>query len=205
MRFFFLLFAAACADYNLGANKGSAAEDTADGVDATDTAVDDTDTGAAENPAWYVVRADLTVLDGVASASAAVVSLDVVDADLERTDCVVPLSSDGVTGDESATVDGFVWWTIPVVPVETACAPLPDTLTVGIGAMHPDVRARLGSVGHDDIADSLYAAYLILDDAPAAFGYAGTASDLAGDDVAAWPAPDGLYRLAPLYLVPLPD
>ncbi|MFN7143837.1 MAG: hypothetical protein ACK4YP_08690 [Myxococcota bacterium] len=198
---------AGCADYNMSNVKTEGASDTGDPSDAGDTAVDsDTGVGLRTFPAWFVIRADLAVEDGLPSGEGASVTIDVVDADLIRTDCVVPLVPEGITAmDAPNGDDGSLWWQIPVTPADEACADLPPTLRVGVGAMHPDVRARLGSVGQDAVAESLYAAYMVYAGDVAAFGYAGTAADLLGDDVAALPVPDGLYRLAPLYLVPLPE
>lgn len=191
------------ADYGLDHAK-EGADDTGRWV-PDDTAEIDSDTGAPTDPAWYVVRADLSVVAGVASAEGAVVSVEIVDADLQRIDCVVDLPADLVTAGAPDAETGVVWWNVTVRPTKPACAPLPATLALGVGALHPDVRARLGTVGHDDIADSLYGALLRADaDAPAVYGYAGTAGDLLGDDPATLPPPDGLYRLAPLYLLALP-
>lgn len=180
--------------------------DTAASDSADDTGEMDDDTGPSIEPAWYVVRADLTVADGLPVPDGAELSIDVVDADLERTDCVVELDPSGLA---AATVDGAepgsLWWELPVVPTTASCATLPTTLTLGVGSLDPDVRARLGTVHLDAVADSLFGAYFLLDGAITAYGYAGTANDLFGDDLAALPPPDGLYRLAPLYLAPLPE
>lgn len=199
--------AAACADYNMSKAGERAASDTGPAWDGDDTSVD-SDTGVALRtfPAWFVIRADLAVEDGLPTGEGASVTIDVVDADLVRTDCVVPLVTEGIEAmDAPNGDDGSLWWEIPVAPATETCAELPPTLRVGIGSMHPDVRARLGSVGQDGVAESLYAAYMVHAGSVAAFGYAGTATDMLGDDTALLPVPDGLYRLAPLYLVPLPD
>lgn len=182
--------------------------------ESLDTGVEDTvtdsqevdDTAPATSPAWYVVRADLAVAGGAPVAEGAVVSIDVVDADLERTDCVVELDPAGLRAVTVTVAEpGSLWWELPVVPVAESCATLPSTLTLGLGSLDPDVRARLGAVQLDTVADSLFGAYLLLDGAATAYGYAGTESDLAGDNPALLPPPDGRYRLAPLYLAPLPD
>lgn len=200
------LLLAGCSDSALS-NELAPADDSSTRLTGNDdTGVEDDDTSAPPAPAWYVVRADLGLTNGAPVADGATVTVDVIDADLERVNCIVELAVDGIV---ATAVDGAdattVWWEVPVAPLEAPCATLPDELLLGVGAMHPDVRARLGSVGNDDIADSLYGAYLALDGEVAAFGYAGTASDLLGDDVAVVPPPDGLYRLSPLYLVPLPE
>jgi hypothetical protein len=203
---FSLLFSlplAGCADASL---RGAAELLDTGGQDAAyDTAVKGEDTSLPEDPAWYVVRAELPILGGVAAAEGATVALDVVDRDRSRVNCSVELDASGLTAGTVAAADpGSVWWALPVVDTTDVCAPLPETLLLGVGVLGPDVRARLGTVGQDAVANSLYGAYLVLDDAAVVFGYAGTATDLLGDDVAVLPPPDGLYRVAPLYLVPLP-
>lgn len=207
-RFLPLLLLFGCADYDLGIASGGKG-DTAGEAAPEDTAFADTsDSALPSNPAWYVVRADLSVVGGVASPEAATITIDVIDADLERINCVVDLASDLVTsaGAESELDIEGVWWNVPVRSDIAPCANLPDMLQLGVGPLHPDVRARLGTVGHDDIADSLYGAWLRADEgAVTVYGYAGTATDLFGDDAATLPPPDGLYRLAPLYVVALPD
>lgn len=194
-----------CAEYNLGKGADSFVDETGRATDAADTAPDDSDDAElAENPAWYVVRAELRVVAGEASAEGASVSIEVIDADLERITCVVDLTPALVTAAEPEPE--AVWWNVPVRSASAPCATLPDTILLGVGSLHADVRARLGTVGHDDIADSLYGAWLRADAGDiAAFGYAGTASDLVGDEIAVLPPPDGLYRLAPLYVVALPE
>lgn len=170
-----------------------------------DTAEEDPDTGEPEEPAWYVVRADLAVVGGVASEVGAVVAVEIIDADLQRIDCVVDLAADLVSAGPVDAEAGLVWWDVSVRASPAPCAPLPAVLSLGVGALHPDARARLGTVGHDGIADSLYGAWLRADAGePMAYGYAGTAADLLGDDPSVLPPPDGTYRLAPLYVVPLP-
>ncbi|MDP2307641.1 MAG: hypothetical protein Q8P18_16580 [Pseudomonadota bacterium] len=201
-----LVLLVGCADYDLSAGD-YAKDDTAGATDADDSAVDDSaDTEEATDPAWYVVRADLTVAGGVATPDAASISVEIIDADLERISCVVAVSPDQVTAAEAEPDSETVWWAVPVRSANAPCATLPDTLLLGVGPLHPDARARLGSVGHDAIADSLFGAWLQADGGDiTVFGYAGTASDLLGDDTAVLPPPDGLYRLAPLYVVPLPE
>ncbi len=190
-------------DYGLEMSKGSA--DTG-GLPPDDTSDEDTeDSGVPEEPAWYVVRADLAVVGGVASAVGAVVSIEIIDEDFDRIDCVVDLAADRVAPGTPDAEAGLVWWDVTVQASPEPCAPLPAVLSLGVGELHPDARARLGTVEHDDIADSLYGAWLRAGAGePTVYGYAGTAADLTGDDPAVLPPPDGTYRLAPLYVVALP-
>lgn len=193
---------AGCADYKVGAMEDNASapidDDTGDSSDA--------DTAPEPVPTWYVVRAELTILGGLAVADGAAVQIDVVDADLERIDCTFALPVTDLRVPAAPPAEAGVWWELPVEAPEDACARLPGTLTLGVSELHPDVRARLGTVNLDDVADSLYGAWILVEGAtePSVYGYAGTAVDLAGDDVAALPPPDGTYTLAPLYLLELP-
>jgi hypothetical protein len=198
-----LLLAGCSADYDMSKEVDAAFDDTAGAADTDADETGDVDTEPALEPAWYVVRASLSVVDGVASASDATVAVEVIDADLERVDCTVPL-------DTAAVVAGpadpdVLWWDLRVDPLEAPCAPLPATLSLGVGTLHPDARARLGAVGYDAVADSLFGAWIRPDDGEAAaYGYAGTEADLTGDDPAVFPPPDGRYALAPLYVLALP-
>lgn len=203
MRFLLLLLLVGCSAVPENSGDKEFALDSADldGHDTSDT--DPDDTSGPIDPAWYVVRADLSIVGGLASVADAAVSIDVIDADLIRVNCTVELTG-AVTASEPSA--GIVWWAVRVQSDTTPCATLPHTLHLGVGALHPDARARLGAVNHDDIADSLYGAWLrtAVTEAATAYGYAGTASDLLGDDVATLPPADGTYRLAPLYVVALP-
>jgi hypothetical protein len=205
--FAWLPLLAACAGYDLSGKGDLESADTGADEERDDTGPPPDDTSAPLEPAWYSVRASLEILGGAASGQGAAVSIEVVDADLVRIDCVVTLTADSVRSDTPDTETGTLWWSMPVVPSDEtpACAPLPSTLRLGVGPLHADARARLGAVSLDDVADSLYGAWIDTGPEPAAFGYAGTSLDLAGDGPADLPPPDGRYTLAPLYLLALPE
>jgi hypothetical protein len=191
-----------CADYDMAKGELS---DTGWNAPRETGDADDSDTGAPTAPAWYVVRAALAVIDGLPSAAGASITVDIVDEDLDRVDCSVDLDAALVVAGPAADSSEPLWWEVPVSPATAPCAPIPDTLALGVGALEPDIRARLGTVGVDDVADSLYGAYLRADAGETStYGYAGTETDRQGDDVATLPPPDGVYQLAPLYLLPLP-
>lgn len=195
-----LLFGA-CVDSALNANKGAVEDPTFSG----DTAVTDGDSAPTTFPAWYAVSAELTVAKGVATVDAASVTMEVVDSDLEGVSCLVELSTDELVAGAPNQYGVELWWDLPVSATDS-CAVLPVSLSLGIGALDSDVRARLGTAELEDVADSLYGAYLRADGGDVwSFGYAGTAADLAGDGVAELPPPDGAYLLAPLYLAALPE
>jgi hypothetical protein len=197
-----LILLGGCVDQSL--SKGSFDPEAADNGTEDTSFVAPEDTGPETVPAFYAVSATLTVLAGLPTTDGAEVTLEVVDADLQRTDCTVPLDTTGiVAGTSSAGVP--LWWELPVV-ADDACATLPESISLGIGTLDADVRARLGTVDHEDVADSLYGAYLRVEGGEVwAFGYAGTDADLAGDAPAEDPPGDGTYALAPLYLAELPE
>lgn len=207
----FLLLVVGCADSALGAKSSDMSEaPESDGSGSATTATSESDTAGSDSvpPAWYALDASLAIVDGAPVSDAAVVALTVVGEDLTTVLCDVPLGVEGVVEgepDTKAQAQLAVWWRIPVDPLEPSCADLPATLDVGVGELLPDVRAQLGTVGLDGVADALYGAYLRADDGPVwTFGWAGTDSDRAGDSEATLPPPDGQYTLSSLFLVPLP-
>lgn len=195
---------AGCADYALE-NKSSEDAESDEGGDVGDS--DDADTGLEEPvpdgwfpDATYGLAAGVPVADG---ASLSVVYADSTSGDIA---CSAALDPAGLVAGESPDEAIWAWWEGPVTTLDSACEGLPDTLGLGIGELHPDVRARVGADGLDDVADSLFGAYVRVNGEDLwAFGYAGTAADLAGDDPAASPPPDGTYTLTALYLLPLLD
>lgn len=203
-----LLGASGCSDYDLGAERAPRS-DTGWGGDAggdtADTGPNDTDTDLDEVPPdGWVLHARLAAVGGVPVADGADVRVAFVNGDAGEVACEVPLDPAGVVAGTSPEDVVALWWELPALAEAEACGPLPATLGVGVGELHASARARLGTVGLDTVADSLYGAYVRADDGPVyVLGYAGTDGDLAGDDVATTPPPDGTYTLAPLYVLPL--
>ncbi|MFZ5482066.1 MAG: hypothetical protein ACOZNI_35220 [Myxococcota bacterium] len=200
------LLCAACADYALESSK-DAGGDTASG--APDSDVDDTGTYTDPfEPDGWILRADLAVVGGVPAVEGATAAIDVVDTVAGGVACTIELDTTGLAAGEPPDEVVWAWWTLAVVPAtdEPCVEPLPATLGLGVGALDGDVRAGLGAVGHDDVADSLYGAYLTVDDGTLwVFGYAGTDAGLAGETPASNPPGDGTYHLAPLYVLGLPE
>lgn len=185
---------------------------TFDGADTGMMDTDDVDEDTPPPDAW-TARATLAITDGAPSLDGAAVTIDLVaTGDETPVDCPVQLDVSGLvasTPPEAADGAVYAWWTLPIVPVDDdtcAVAGLPEIVGIGIGTLHPDQRARLGAYGYDDVADSIFGAYLSTgDEAVYAFGFAGTADDLLGDDAAADPPPDGVYAVQPLFLFALPE
>jgi len=182
---------------------------------AADSAFDVSDTGAGDSsdqdtapppePSWFTPRAVIDVVAGVPSLS----QLSVIVVDVDMTTVVCELAQDpslAVVG-TPPEADVALWLVEPLTPGEDDCAELPSPVGIGIGTLPADVHAQLGPSGLDDVADSLFGAYVRAPEADtedvAAFGYAGTTDDLAGDDAAALPPPDGQYVLNPLFLLKL--
>lgn len=212
MRLLLLLGFGGCASFeNInadGAPESSGAADTATATAPTDTTEnnDTTDTDRDPEPAWFALRAVVSVLGGVPVATPAEAELTVVDADLETVICTVPLDVGGLVGGPASVTEGVhLWWTLPVTPKDTGCAPLPATVRVGVGELVPDLRAQLGAVGLDDASAALYGAFAEVDaGGVSAFGVAGTAGGFDGEGAATVPVPDGAYTVQPLFLLPLP-
>lgn len=205
-----MLCAALCGSVTLGACAENSLKGSADSAfDANDTGGSDSgdqDTAPPPEPSWFTPRAVIEVTAGVPS----LVQLTVIVVDVDMTTVVCELAQDpalAVVG--TAPQDDVALWLVETLtPGDDDCAELPSPLGIGIGTLPADVRAQLGPSGLDDVADSLFGAYVRAPESEteevAAFGYAGTTDDLAGDDAAVLPPPDGQYVLNPLFLLKLP-
>ncbi len=204
MRFVPLLIACGCTDMALNAKEAADATSdsgTSDEADADTDADTDADADSDFIPEWYSLAAVATVDGGVAG------SLEprfvIGSSDLERRDCGVMAPSDlAATAPSSESI--YTYWTF-TVPTDNGCdgvAGTPARLGVGIGVLDPEVRARLGTVDLDGVADELWGAWLIADDnVPFPFGYAQGAGGAPADG----PPPDGSYTLEPLLLLRLSE
>ncbi len=166
----------------------------------------DSDSAPPAEPSWFTPRAVIDVTDGVPSLSQ--LTLIVVDADLVTVVCELPQDVSAAVEATSPDASVSLWLNVPLTPTADDCAQLPSPIGLGIGELPADVRAQLGPSGLSDVASSLLGAFTRAPDDEtsdvSAFGYAGTPDDLAGDDVATLPPPDGQYVLNPLFLLHLP-
>lgn len=183
-------------------------------VGEDDTASSDT---ADEPSAWMALDGQLTLTGGVPGALT--LSIGLFGDPPEEANCTVSRTAE--TGEAlGSTPDTTVyyWWRFNLVTPddESGCGVIvPDSLLLGLGALHPEILPALPEHGVDGVADSLYGVYAnpYDDGTPAqesigyAFGFAGTAQDRAGADVAvtAPPMPDGEYVLTGFYLFDLRD
>ncbi len=186
-------------------------EDTGSGTDSTDI--------SEPTPEWFRLDATVTLVEG--QATQVEVRQEFLDGQLLPVDCVEDRSSLGIVA-SVATPDPTVyhWWRVSLGDSDALCVELPqlpEEVFLGMGALHPEVEAQLLGRGLDAVADSLYGAYVMLDEAQVelkaedqvalAYGFAGTESDLTGDATArtAAPLPDGDYTLSGVFLFPLMD
>jgi hypothetical protein len=200
----FVLLAACDAENLLAAeDESDATSDTGTAYDGgVDSADEDSESDQVE-AVFYSVGATLRVADGAASTEDAEVSLALAGAEQEDAGCAVPLEVGDLAVAEAR--DGVLAaWTLPVVPIDETCGVtgFPGTLDLGLGALDPEVRARLGAAGVTLPAESLFGAYLGVDGGDLlAIGYA---TDGVTDEAADAGLRDGLYELWPLLLVRLP-
>ena len=185
---------AGCEEYSVNNKALEASADFDSGDESADTA----STDSAPVPGWFAISATLSVELGAAGAGVGTVRVDVVDTSGSAVLCGADLSAgwEGVEGEAAAAL----WWTLTVDGADL-CAALPE-LRLGIGALLPDARARLGAVGVPTGA-AVYGAYVDVGVGADIFGYAARPEDLAGEGEAVLPPPDGQYALEPLYLIPL--
>jgi hypothetical protein len=165
------------------------------------------DSADAPQPAWFAPRAVVGVVEGVPVLRQ--LSLQIVDVDLQTVICQIAVPAESGLAASSPDLAAALWLDVTIAPQDGDCAVPPATLGLGIGEIPGDVRAQLGPSGLSDVADSIYGAFSRSpNDATtevAAFGYAGTPEDLAGDGAATLPPPDGEYVLNPLFLSRLLD
>lgn len=205
MRIPFLLIAvlAGCAEDALSAKEG-AASDTAGGDFDSGTMDDTGPPPPAAEPEWFGLSALLPVAAAQPVTKGVTVSLTVEADPPGEPLCEVTPNLFGVAGGVPPDPSIAVWWEMSLVAA-SPCATLPGRLELGIGTLHPEVRARLGALDLDGVADSLFGAYARVDGGEVyAFGYAGTEAALSGAEPARLPPPDGTYTVVPVYLLALP-
>lgn len=187
----------------------------------TDSLIGEDDTASAdtadEAPAWMALDGQLTLIEGVPSALSLVVGL--FGDPPEEPSCTVSRTAEsGGVLENTPDTTVYYWWRFSLVTPddESGCGGIvPDSLLLGLGALHPEILPALPEHGVDGVADSLYGVYANpYDDGTAAqesvgyaFGFAGTAPDRAGAEpaVTAPPMPDGEYSLTGFYLFDLRD
>ena len=193
-----------CADFSLEATRGSGGSDT--GVNGAADSANETDTGGEDSfeASWYTLTAHVRIDGGQASVEDAEVHLAVSDGAGGRYDCdSLDLATLAAASAPASETPLYAWWTLSL-PADPGCpaGTYPTTLGFGIGALDPEVRARLGTEVPTPDATKVWGAWFSANGGELfAFGYAAGTGDVAADG----PPPDGEYDLNPLLLVALPS
>lgn len=203
----FTLLLTGCAEYALkNSESDTAMAGGGGGSTAGDTGAEMDSGGLFGDPTWFAINATLTVTDGLADPTGAVITLSTIDVGLSVVVCELEIDTSSISAGSPPDPAIAVWWDIPLFVDDPDCGRPPAQLGLGIGEMQPDIQAQLGSVGLEDQVASLYGAYAQSnDDDPVVFGYAGQQSNLDGLADALLPPPDGTYTLVPLYLMELEE
>ncbi len=174
------------------------------------------DTGDEDqpDPAWWSLEVTALMEDGqpVQSDTTLVISLIDASADPANPICQASYPQPEISVEDPPDSSIFHWWQISLGEPSTDCSGhalehVPATLSLGIGALHPDIAALLEPAGYDEIEAYLYGTYLGTDDVQTiwTYGIAATAAGWAAEQlpVTEPPIPDGTYSLVPVYLLPL--
>ena len=163
---------------------------------AFDSAEADGDTGPGGDPKWWRLGATFTVAsDGAVALESMALALSVEDeSELSLCD-----ESVGVQALQAAekTPDPMVytWWEVSPDALIGDCSrldPLESTeLLLGVGELHPEILAGLGSLGLTEEADALNGAYVSLNGGQTVYvyGVAGPGEAFEGVGIAATSAP----------------
>ncbi len=193
-----------CSESNLFAQEGATGGENDAGGDTAADAAEDADSEDLGPAVWYTLEATLRIAAGAASLDGAEGRLVLAGAELDRRDCSYLAAGAIAVGSIPAVEERIdAWWEFDISTVADCAYPgLPKRLGVGIGALDPEVRARLGTVDQEDAADRLQGGWLSNDGGVTVFpfGYA----DAGSEEVADVPAADGLYALVPLLLLAIP-
>lgn len=179
---------------------------TPEDPDAEDT-FDTADSGLADSgqqlPSWWTLGASLSVVEGVPDPKASTLTLSVLDDGLlPYCDATAAVASAAALAPPHPDV--YAWWTLtwePAVGCDEILFPLPENLLLGIGAMHPEVLARL-TVSDVPAPTMLNGAYTSLDSLSTLLVYG------AAGQPAAWKGkggpvdltlPDGTWTIEPVF------
>jgi hypothetical protein len=165
--------------------------------------------GGMPATAWSV-RGTLVVADGAATVDgASLFAIGVTGDGAISYECELDLR--GLYVAESTDPAIGAWWRVDDVGASD-CDGVSGGLAIGVGELDVEVRAQLGAVGLDGVADQLFGAWAAVDDGVAQpIGYADPRVDDdcydegTCDAVAALPLPDSAYAVEPLFLLPRTD
>ncbi len=179
----------------------------------------DGDDGAGEGDEgarlWWSLGASLSLVDGAPAAATGGLDVRVLDdAGVEL--CAAAVAVEGVRAASPPDPAILGWWELSLGPWEPTCTgaqatrPMGEALTLGVGALHPEVAALLPA--QDGLSAAAGArlngayAQLSADEAPVAFGVAGPSDAFAGE-AGAWteaPLPDSALAVQAVYRFAFP-
>jgi hypothetical protein len=195
-----------------GKNMGLGGDDTAEldgGADGDDGSGDSGGTGEAQ-PIWWTLSGTLLVAEDesltVAESSLSIELQDVDRAPLCAEQVPLVSATHRLTEPDPLILS---WWSLSLGEGDGGCVglvpDLPSSLFVGVGELHPDVRAAQG--GDASLSEAAWAhlngAYVSFDAADTiyAFGVAGLDEAYAGLEgpVSSAPLPAGAWTLSPVF------
>ncbi len=205
----------ACAGSKAGLDDFSLSDSAVAGYDTAGDSgnIDSMDTAVEIEPTYWTLHASLDLVDGAIQleSSQVVRAIEGQQTDIEsNTFCEVTSSLASAQLLEPPDETIFYWWSIQLGDDDSGCdavaVTIPTLEYLGIGQLHEEIRAILGTTGYASVGDSLYGAYLAMDDESVwTFGIAATDDGFQGltSAVQKPPLPDGLYFVESLYVLPL--
>lgn len=195
---------------------GDAGSDTGTGenFDTFDTG-DSGQDGDGPVPTWWTLSATLEIASGAVVSESSTVEVTVLDQEHAAICSVLAASPSVLASDELPDPTLFTWWRLGSMEWSDGCAshdvvvPTPSRFLLGVGEMHPEILAVLGSLGDvsDSAATSLNSAYASFDSGETiyVFGAAGlvVAYDGVGEALTGPPLTDGTWLVRPIYPFPL--
>jgi hypothetical protein len=175
-----------------------------------DTAQDDSeaaDSGVIVAPMWWRLSASLVLVQGTPVPEKSALTVELLGSKDEPlcTQQRPLLASEDWGVDYDAVLTA---WKLTPEPVELLCGlyepPLGESIVLGVGEMHPDILAAIGSIPELDEDAPLNAAYMVTIDKPDAlyvYGVAGMSTAYAGEGevVSKLPLEDGGWQIEPVY------
>ncbi len=203
----FILLNTACSskqDYSGAADS----YETGSQDEASDATADsaEQDTAIFVQPVWWRLSAGLFLREGSPVLKDSTLFIELLADDGELL-CEQELSLDAVESLEPPSTLIMSWWSLTPSPSAQLCgvfdSPLSETIRIGVGSMHPEILAVIGSLSAIDDPAPLNAAYAtIVDDGPlVVYGVAGLpeAYEGLGEVAEEAPIPDGFWQLKPVY------
>lgn len=203
-----VVLASGCSAYNMKADAGSSFGDSAS-VDTGDTEGDDHLDGEV---AWWALGAGIQVTEGTIDLAATSLEIEARQDDGTPICAIESAPQSLTTMAEYPEGLGMVgWWLIQPGEWFGDCgsmeieSPVDRSFLLGVGAMHPEMVAVLGSVeaAADGSEETLNGAYASFDGGATIyiFGVAGPAEAFAaeGAPAEALPLADGVWTVLPIY------